>query len=401
MYVKLFSQILTSSIWLESHQTLRVWITLLVAMDEEGFAHFAAPGNLANTARVSLEEALQAVEILEGPDPNSADTGDEGRRIERVPGGWIVLNAGKYRALGNREEEKVKTRERVAKWRASKAEESPNNREEIIEALGACQCCGAPFQRPYNIYVVLDHNHVTGANRGWICQSCNKIVGFLEEGTVVRSPKAEACTEYIKRYSNLLAVTSNVPSCNSNVPKIRHTEAEAYTEREVLASNEVSTSKALVATELGLASKQADPSAGAVNRVFGYWQLISGHSKARLTAKRKRRITDRLREGYTEEELQAAIAGNKADAFHQGDNDRGTVFDDIELICRDGEHVEKFIGVQEANGNGAIIRRAIPRRESTAERRWRETAELCAALDTNEANTGLGLLSGLSPVREQ
>ena len=323
MYVKIFSQILDSSIWLESHVTLRVWVTLLVSKNRDGFARFAALENLAHRARVSVEEAREAVAVLEAPDKNSSDEGYEGRRIERVPGGWMVLNSSKYAEMVSDDKYREATRERVRRHREKQAEPT--------------------------------------------------------EGNVTVTPRN---------------VTDNTVTLR-NVT-VTHVDVDVD-----LVSRDIGNSKALVATELGLASKQADPSAGAVNRIFGYWQLISGHNKARLTAKRKRRITDRLREGYTEEELQAAIAGNKADAFHQGDNDRGTVFDDIELICRDGEHVEKFIGVQEANGNGAIIRRAIPRRESTAERRWRETAELCAALDTNEANTGLGLLSGLSPVREQ
>ena len=57
MYNKLFTKILDSSIWLESSPTRIVWITFLAAMDEEGFAPFVAIGNVANRARVSLEEA--------------------------------------------------------------------------------------------------------------------------------------------------------------------------------------------------------------------------------------------------------------------------------------------------------------------------------------------------------
>jgi hypothetical protein len=35
MYNKLFTKILDSSIWLENHATVRVWITLLASMDEQ------------------------------------------------------------------------------------------------------------------------------------------------------------------------------------------------------------------------------------------------------------------------------------------------------------------------------------------------------------------------------
>lgn len=121
MYVKLFSQILTSSIWLESDQTLRVWITLLAAMDQDGFAHFASVRNLAQHARVSDSDCQTAVDVLESPDPDSSDPAHEGRRIERVPGGWLVLNAEKYRELGSLESRREKTAERTREWRKREA----------------------------------------------------------------------------------------------------------------------------------------------------------------------------------------------------------------------------------------------------------------------------------------
>jgi hypothetical protein len=97
-------------------------------------------------------------------------------------------------------------------------------------------------------------------------------------------------------------------------------------------------------------TEKTDMSAGAdlavvppVDQVFAHWKTATGHPKAKLTPKRKRAITDRLREGYPVDTLLAAVDGCRASPFHQGDNKGGTVYDDIELICRDGEHVEKFV----------------------------------------------------------
>jgi hypothetical protein len=118
MYNKLFTKILDSSIWLESTPTRMIWITLLATMDQDGFAQYASVANLAHRARIELEDARKAVEILEGPDPDSSDKDEEGRRIERVPGGWMVINAKKYRDLATREIEREKTRLRVAAFRA-------------------------------------------------------------------------------------------------------------------------------------------------------------------------------------------------------------------------------------------------------------------------------------------
>lgn len=122
MYNKLFSKILDSSIWLEPDQTRIVWMTLIASMDEDGFCPFACPANLANRAMVPLEKCEAAIKTLESADPNSADQDNDGRRLERVPGGWLVLNAGKYNELVSRQMKREGTRRRVADFRAKKRE---------------------------------------------------------------------------------------------------------------------------------------------------------------------------------------------------------------------------------------------------------------------------------------
>ena len=118
MYNKLFTKILDSTIWLENDATRLVWITFLAVMDEDGFVALSAIGNVAARARVSLEAAESSIKALESPDSADATQEHEGRRIERVPYGWIVLNATKYRDLIKRETQKEQTRLRVAKHRA-------------------------------------------------------------------------------------------------------------------------------------------------------------------------------------------------------------------------------------------------------------------------------------------
>lgn len=121
MYNKIFTKILDSSIWLEADPTRIVWITMIAAMDEDGFCHFASVENLARRAVVDVEKAKEAVRVLEAPDSNSCDPDHEGRRIERVPGGWIVLNSKKYKELVTRVVAREQTRQRVARYRDKKA----------------------------------------------------------------------------------------------------------------------------------------------------------------------------------------------------------------------------------------------------------------------------------------
>jgi hypothetical protein len=125
MYAKLFGKILDSSIWEESLETRVIWLTLLAAMDETGYCPFASALNLARRANVDISSTEAAIGVLEGPDPNSSDSDNEGRRLERVPGGWIVLNAAKYREIAKRKDSIEKNRLRVAKHRESKATTTP------------------------------------------------------------------------------------------------------------------------------------------------------------------------------------------------------------------------------------------------------------------------------------
>jgi hypothetical protein len=121
MYNKIFTKILDSSIWLEADATRLVWLTCIAAMDEDGFCQFASPANLAHRANVTVTACLAALEVLEGPDPNSSDPDHEGRRLERVPGGWLVRNAAKYREMVSRELAKAANRRRVSRHREKMA----------------------------------------------------------------------------------------------------------------------------------------------------------------------------------------------------------------------------------------------------------------------------------------
>ena len=117
MYNKLFSGILDSTIWLEDNATRIVWITFLAAMDDDGFVRFGAEENVARRANISLDEAKIALAKLEGPDERNPSQDNEGRRIERVSGGFYVINAKKYRKISDREDERARNRERKRKER--------------------------------------------------------------------------------------------------------------------------------------------------------------------------------------------------------------------------------------------------------------------------------------------
>lgn len=127
-YTKLHSTILDSSVWLEPAHVRLVWITMLAMADQHGVVH-ASVGGLAHRARVTKEEAADAIARFLGPDPDSRDR-TTGERIEEVPGGWLVLNHANYRDRQTREQ--ALTAERVARHRARHAQGASSVTERYV-----------------------------------------------------------------------------------------------------------------------------------------------------------------------------------------------------------------------------------------------------------------------------
>jgi hypothetical protein len=96
-YTKLFSSILASTIWREPDHVRVVWITMLAMVNRNGIVEASVPG-LADMARVSVEQCEDALNILRSPDAYSRTKDNDGRRVQDVDGGFLLLNYAKYRA---------------------------------------------------------------------------------------------------------------------------------------------------------------------------------------------------------------------------------------------------------------------------------------------------------------
>jgi hypothetical protein len=66
--------------------------------------------------------------------------------------------------------EMLKTRVKT-NWRAVNGLPEPTRPAPVV-----CECCG---RAPYNSNLVLDHDHQTGAFRGWLCNQCNLGLGQI------------------------------------------------------------------------------------------------------------------------------------------------------------------------------------------------------------------------------
>ena len=101
-FTKLFQSILQSTIWVEPLETRVLWITMLALADRRGRVHGSIPG-LAHTADIPLDKCEQALNRFLSPDVYSRSTEQEGRRIEKIDGGWQLINYDKYRELRDEE----------------------------------------------------------------------------------------------------------------------------------------------------------------------------------------------------------------------------------------------------------------------------------------------------------
>jgi hypothetical protein len=120
MYIKLWDDILDSTIWMEEDHVVRVFLTFLLVANWDGFVDMPIPA-IAQRARVSIQECIAAIEKLEAPDPFSRTKAEQGRRIIRVTEEqtlWHITNFEKRRGL---RDEKAKRKHQAAymrDWRA-------------------------------------------------------------------------------------------------------------------------------------------------------------------------------------------------------------------------------------------------------------------------------------------
>jgi len=117
MYVKVFGTILKSSVWDTDPATRCVWLAMLVSADEQGFVRGTVQ-SLARDANVSLEQVEKALNVFLSPDLDSATPDEDGRRINKVDGGWFLINYAKYREI--RTKQQVQTAERMRRMRRGK-----------------------------------------------------------------------------------------------------------------------------------------------------------------------------------------------------------------------------------------------------------------------------------------
>ena len=116
-YTKLFSTIVTSTIWTEDANTCKVWVTMLAIANKHGEVQASIPG-LAQICGLALDDVEKAVAKFLSPDKYSRTKDAEGRRIEEIDGGWSLINHAKYRRLASKEEAQEANAERQRRFKS-------------------------------------------------------------------------------------------------------------------------------------------------------------------------------------------------------------------------------------------------------------------------------------------
>lgn len=143
------------------------------------------------------------------------------------------------------------------------------------------------------------------------------------------------------------------PDCqlNGHRVSVNPTGTKVAIKGNILLTNNKTTNK----EEKSIVSPAVRPVPPDVQVIFDYWKLKCEHPTAKLSPKREKKIRDRLKDSFTIDDLKAAIDGIRCSDFHMGREERNSkIYDDLELIFRDIEHVEMFINMPGNNGGGKV-----------------------------------------------
>lgn len=99
--------------------------------------------------------------------------------------------------------------------------------------------------------------------------------------------------------------------------------------------------------------------AGDIAAVFDAWRDATGRERVALDEKRRSKIRAALKM-YPVQDVIDAVRGWRKDSFYCGDNDRGKTYNELTLLLRDAEHIERFRDME----RGPVKQRRPTKQES-------------------------------------
>ena len=117
----MWSTIVGSSLWDEDDSVIKIFLTMMALKDADDVYRGDAY-QLGKDSRKGEREALRAWVVLSGPDTKKeTPQANEGRRIKAVEGGWLILNAPKYRNQVKEEMKRRRNAKAQKAWRERQA----------------------------------------------------------------------------------------------------------------------------------------------------------------------------------------------------------------------------------------------------------------------------------------
>jgi hypothetical protein len=136
---------------------------------------------------------------------------------------------------------------------------------------------------------------------------------------------------------------SNAPSNGVTsarvTPSITPPEVEGEVEEQTALSDESDLERAR--NRLQASSEQ---------QVFDAWMKATGKTGATILTDKRRRVIRGALKLYALADVIDAVQGWQHSPHHRGENERRTVYNDLELLLRDAEHIERF---RDLNRNGS------------------------------------------------
>ena len=119
-WAPIWSGIVDSSLWEESGDVVKVFMTLLAVKDSDHVARLDAY-RIAKKCVLDEIRVLEILKVLASPDKRRKSHQEfEGRRIRAVEDGWLVLNGQKYREMVSQEMKKARNRRSQEAFRKRK-----------------------------------------------------------------------------------------------------------------------------------------------------------------------------------------------------------------------------------------------------------------------------------------
>jgi uncharacterized protein YdaU (DUF1376 family) len=214
------------------------------------------------------------------------------------------------------------------------------------------------------------------ADDGWRQKRCDEVIEKYNSKTAKAKQSADA------RWS------AQRSECDGNANAMRtHSDGNAPNLQSPVTSNQEPKKK-----------NPPTPQGGATE-VFEHWQKVFSHPKAILDGKRRRLIESRLQQ-FSAEDLRSSIDGYKLSPFHQGENKDGKIFDGLDLILRDAQHVEEGLRfLRNPPRPPPVIEQLSPVERVLRANGGVKNDERVVSEQFGSSNPGMGILDG--DVRDQ